>query len=221
MSGFSWDWSYAWSVVPHLAEGFVITVQATVLGSIVALTLGLAWTMVRLAEIPLVSPIVALFVQFIRGTPFLVQLFFFFYVMPHYGLTLSPLATGVIALGLFYSAYASEVYRAGIEGIPVGQWEACLILGLPVGKVWTMVVLPQALRIVTPMLGNYVIVMFKETALLSTITVTELLHQAMDAALAQYRYIEPLTLVGAFYFVISYLSAQGVGYLERRSGTRV
>lgn len=215
---FSWDWAYAWSVVPHLVEGFIVTVQATVLGSIVALTLGLFWTLLRLAEIPIVSAAAALFVQFIRGTPFLVQLFFLFYVMPHYGLTLSPLATGVLAIGLFYSAYASEVYRAGIEGIPAGQWEACLTLGLPVGKVWTMVVLPQALRIVTPMLGNYVIVMFKETALLSTITVTEIMHQAMDAALAQYRYIEPLTLVGAFYFAVSYLSAQVVRYLERRNG---
>src|SRR6202021_98927 len=116
-----------------------------------ALVLGLFWTMLRLADIPVVSSLIDSVVQFLRGTPFLIQLYFVFYALPGYGVTLSALTTGILGLGLYYSAVASEVYRAGIENIADGQWEASLTLGLPIPWVWTRIILPQALRSVLPM----------------------------------------------------------------------
>ncbi len=216
MTGFQWDWSFALSIVPQLLDGLKITVIATLLGFALALALGLVWTLVRLASVPVISPAVQLFVEFLRGTPFLVQLFFLFYVLPSWGITFSALVTGVIGLALFNSASVSEIYRAGIENVPGGQWEASLTLGLPVRRAWLGIVLPQAARAVLPMLGSVGIGMFKETAVLSTITVFELLAHAVDIGSMYFRYIEPLTLVGFFYFVVSYTLARLVRRMEAR-----
>lgn len=217
MSGFHWDWIYSWRILPQLLEGLEITIWVTFCGSLLAFALGLLWILLRLARVPFVSPAIAFFIEFVRGTPFLIQLYFLFYVVPTWGLTFSALATGIIGIGLFNSAYVSEIYRAGIENIPVGQWEACLTLDLPIRRIWLGIILPQAIRAVLPMLGNIVIGMFKETAVLSTITVFELLARAMDAGFLEFRFIEPLTLAGALYFVVSYTAASGVKLLERRN----
>lgn len=214
MSGLHWDWAFAWSIVLQLTRGVVVTVIATAAGSVLAFLLGLLWAFLRIAQIRFVSPAVWLFVQFIRGTPLLIQLYFLFYVLPTWGLTISALATGIIGLGLFFSAYAAEIYRAGIENLPAGQWEAALTLGLPVRRVWTGIVLPQAIRTVLPMLGNIVVSMFKQTALLSTITVLELLASGMAIGQMTYRFVEPLTMVGAFYFAVSYVAARALRSLE-------
>lgn len=208
MSGFSWDWSFAWSIIPQLLAGIKITILATLLGSIVSFVLGLVWTLVRLARIAYFSTAVEWMVQFIRGTPLLVQLFFLFYIIPDWGISLSAFATGVLGIGLFYSCYTTEIYRAGIEHLPAGQWEAALTLGLPVRRVWFGIVLPQSIRTILPVLGNQIIGMFKETSLLSTITVLELLAQASNIGSINFRYVEPLTMAGAFYFVISYAAAR-------------
>ena len=216
MTGFSWDWSYAASLLPRLLEGLELTIFATFAGSILALILGLVWALLRLAQIKGLSAPAGAIVAFLRGTPFIVQLFFLFYVLPLHGVSLSPLTTGVVALGLYFSSYMSEIYRAGIESIAPGQWEACLVLGLPIRRIWAGVILPQAARTVTPMLANYVIVMFKESALLSTITVMDMFGQAMDAGFARFRFIEPITLAGGLYFVISYAAAIFFRYLEGR-----
>src|SRR5262249_60288737 len=121
---FHWDWAFAWSIVPDLAQGVVVTVIATAVGSALAFVLGLLWTFVRIAEIRLVTPTVWFFVQFIRGTPLLIQLYFLFYVLPTWGLSVSALATGIIGLGLFFSAYATEIYRGGIQDPAARQWGA-------------------------------------------------------------------------------------------------
>ena len=214
MSGFHWDWQFAWSIVPDLLAGLRLTILATLFGSIVSFALGLVWTLVRLARIRGVTPVVEFFVQFVRGTPLLVQLYFLFYIFPEWGVSLSAFATGVLGLGVFYSAYAAEIYRAGIENLPAGQWEAALTLGLPIRRVWLGIVLPQSIRTILPMLGNQVIGMFKELSLLSTITVMELLAQGDNIGSINFRYVEPLTMVGAFYFVISYTAARAVRRLE-------
>ena len=214
MSSFAWNWAFAWSIIPALLAGAKITIFATLLGSLLSFVLGLVWTLLRMMRIPLVSPSVEFFVSFVRGTPLLVQLYFLFYVIPEYGLTMAALTTGIIGLGVNYSATTSEIYRAGIEELPPGQWEASLVLGLPIRRVWLGVVLPQAIRVVLPMLGNQVVAMFKESSLMSTITVVELLAQATNIGSINFRYIEPLTLAGCFYFVISYTAARGLRRLE-------
>lgn len=216
MSGFHWDWQFTWSIVPDLLTGLRLTILATMFGSIVSFALGLVWTLIRLARIRTVTPVVEFFVQFMRGTPLLVQLYFLFYIFPEWGVSLSAFATGVLGLGVCYSAYTTEIYRAGIENLPTGQWEAALTLGLPIRRVWLGIVLPQSIRTILPMLGNQVIGMFKESSLLSTITVMELLAQGNNIGSINFRYVEPLTMVGALYFVISYTAARLVRGSEAR-----
>ena len=216
MSSFHWDWGFAWAILPELLQGLVVTVVATLLGSMVAFALGMVWAFVRVLRISLLTPSVSFFVEFIRGTPLLIQLYFLYYVLPTWGLTISALPTGIFGLGLFYSAYAAEIFRAGIEDLPAGQWEAALTLGLPVRRVWLGIILPQAIRSVVPILGNVIISMFKQSSLLSTITMFELLAAGLNIGSVNYRYVEPLTLVGAFYFAISFLSARIVRSLEAK-----
>jgi len=144
VSSFHWDWGFAWAILPELLQGLVVTVVATLLGSMVAFALGMVWAFVRVLRISLLTPSVSFFVEFIRGTPLLIQLYFLYYVLPTWGLTISALPTGIFGLGLFYSAYAAEIFRAGIEDLPAGQWEAALTLGLPVRRVWLGIILPQA-----------------------------------------------------------------------------
>ena len=124
-----------------------------------------------------------------------------------------------MAIGIYYGAYAAEIYRAGIEDLPAGQWEAALTLGLPLGRVWFGVVLPQAVRAVLPMLANMVIAMFKETALLSSITIMEMLAAGKAIGSIQFRYVEPLTMVGMLYFAISYASARAIRTMETPRAT--
>src|ERR687887_37514 len=192
----SWDWSFALDTLPDLLSAFLrYSLVATVLGTALAAVLGLAFAIIRRAHVPVLAPLVTAFIEFVRSTPLLVQLFFLFFVLPGFGITLSPLTTGVLGLGIHYATYTSEVYRAGIEGVPRGQWEAATALNLPRLRVWTGVILPQAIPAVVPALGNYLIAMFKDTPLLSAITVVELLQQAKIIGDTTFRYLEPITLV--------------------------
>jgi polar amino acid transport system permease protein len=215
----SWDWTFAWDILPRLLDGLLVTVEITLAGSAIAMLLGLVIAVLRFSKVPVVSQVVGGLVQFVRGTPLLVQAFFLFYVFPTYGLTLSALATGILAIGVHYSAYAAEVYRAGIESVPRGQWEAATSLSLSTRRRWTGVVLPQAIRAVVPSLGNYVIAMFKDSAILAAITVVELLNAAQAIGSDSYRYLEPLTLAGLLYLLVSYPAARLIRALEHRLAT--
>jgi len=210
------DWGYTARILPELLRALGVTVQATVAGMALALVVGLVWALARRSASRLLAGPARFAIEFLRSTPLLVQLYFLFYVMPATGFTLSPLATGILALGLHYSAYAAEIYRAGIEGVPRGQWEAALALGLSRREVLRHVVLPQALPPVVPALGNRFIALFKDTPMLSAITVLELLQTAKLLGSETFRYFEPLTLVGIFFLVLSLLSAWVVGRLEAR-----
>jgi len=211
-----WDWDFVWQIMPTLLEGFKITILATVLGAMVAGILGLAIALARRSSIAALSRSVGFFAEFIRGTPLLVQLYFIFYVLPDIGIRLAPLVAGVIGIGLHYATYTAEVYRAGIENVPRGQWEAAKAANLTERQTWIHVILPQAIPPMIPALANYFIAMFKETPLLSAITVLELMNQAKSIANSNYRYIEPMTLVGVFFLVISLISVIGLRCLEER-----
>ena len=213
-----WDWAFVVQILPTLLEGVKITIIATLLGSVLAAVLGLAVAIVRRSSNRLISMPMGFIAEFIRGTPLLVQLYFIFYVLPDLGITLSPLVAGVIGLGLHYGTYAAEVYRAGIDNVARGQWEAARACNLSSYQTWTQTILPQALPPMIPALANYFIAMFKETPLLSAITVLELMNQARSIANYNYRYIEPITMVGAFFLVISLVSVVGLRWLERRYG---
>ena len=215
-----WNWEYAFSVLPEMLRAFGVTLQATIAGFILAVLLGLMWTMLRLAPLRFVARTAFWIVEFVRSTPLLIQLYFLYYVLPEYGVSLSPLAIGIVALGLHYSCYTAEVYRAGIEAIPKGQWEAARALNLSQATTWLRVFLPQAIPPTFPMLGNYLIAMFKETPLLAAITVMEMLQTAKLIGAESFRYLEPLTITGAVFLVASLLASYAVRRLEARYAIR-
>ncbi|HEY9274153.1 MULTISPECIES: ectoine/hydroxyectoine ABC transporter permease subunit EhuD [Achromobacter] len=210
------DWSFALEILPTLGSALLITIQATLLGMLVAVTLGLALALLRRSRLRIVSLPTAFVIEFVRSTPLLVQMYFLFYVLPLTGVRLSPLATGITALGLHYATYCAEVYRAGIEAVPRGQWEAATALNMSRWRTAVGVVLPQAIPPVVPALGNYLVAMFKDTPLLSAITVVELLQQSKMIGSATFRYTEPLTLVGLLFLALSLVAAWGVRGLEAR-----
>lgn len=215
----NWDWDFAVEVLPDLLTAFgKYTLVATVLGTLLAAVLGLVFAIVRRVGVPLLAPAVTGFVQFVRGTPLIVQLFFLYYVLPDAGITLSAMSAGVIGLGVHYACYYTDVYRAGIDGVPVGQWEACRALSMTARRQWRAVILPQAIRRVLPALGNYAIAMFKETPFLALIGVHEMVNTAQSIGALQFRYLEPLTLAALIFLVASYPTALALRKLEIRLG---
>ena len=212
-----WDWQYAWEVLPDIVvDGLRITLLATVLGSALAYALGLLLTLLRRSPIRLVSSTAWAFIELVRSTPLLVQIFFFFFVLPDFGVRFDPLTTGVIALGVHYATYCAEVYRAGIEAVPMGQWEAAVALNLPRLRTWTAVILPQAVPRVLPALGNYTISMLKETPLLLMIGVLDIVGVANQLGSRAFRYVEPITIAGVLFLVLSYSASLLVRGMERR-----
>jgi polar amino acid transport system permease protein len=212
----NWRWNAVTDFLPHFWEGLLVTLQALALGSVVSFGLGLVWALLVRTPTRWVSWPVGVVTEFVRNTPLLVQLFFLFYVLPTWGLTFSALTTGVFAIGLHYSTYTMQVYRAGIEAVPAGQWEAATALNLPVRRTWAVVILPQAVRRVVPALGNYVISMLKDTPILMVITVPEMLFEARLYAQESFRFTEPLTVVGVAFILVSYLASLLLRTLERR-----
>ncbi|MPZ21273.1 MAG: ectoine/hydroxyectoine ABC transporter permease subunit EhuD [Luteitalea sp.] len=216
---FDWDWAFAAAILPQLVAAMQVTIAATLLGFSVALVGGLLLAVLRRSRRRPLSWTSTAIVEFVRSTPLLIQIYFLFYVMPELGVKLTPFVTGVVALGIHYSSYLSEVYRAGIDAVPRGQWEAAAALDLDRRRTFIRIILPQAIPPVVPALGNYLVAMFKDTPMLSTITVLELLYTARDIGAETFRYLEPLTLVGALFLVVSLVAASGIRLVERRLGT--
>ncbi|MDH2390515.1 ectoine/hydroxyectoine ABC transporter permease subunit EhuD [Streptomyces sp. HNM0663] len=212
----NWDWSAIADFMPRFWDGVLITLQILVLGSLISFTLGLVWAIGFRAPTRFIRWPVHAVTEFIRTTPLLVQLFFLYFVLPEWGVQFSALTTGTIAIGLHYSTYTAQVYRAGIDAVPLGQWEAATALSLPAHRTWIAVILPQAIRRITPALGNYVIAMLKDTPLLAAIGVLEMLQQARLESAQTFQYTEPLTLIGIAFILIAYPASLLVRALERR-----
>lgn len=215
-----WDWEFVLEILPDLLEALVITVEATIGGFALAAILGLLFALARRSENQWLAQPVGAFVEFIRSTPLLVQLFFLFFVLPRYGLRLPALVIGIFALGLHYGTYCSEVYRAGIDAVEKGQWEAATALNFSPMHTWTGIILPQAIPPMIPALGNYFVAMFKETPQLAAITVTELLLTGRIIGTTTFRFLEPITMVGLLFFLLSYPSSLLVQRLEARYARR-
>ncbi|MEZ5644780.1 MAG: ectoine/hydroxyectoine ABC transporter permease subunit EhuD [Burkholderiaceae bacterium] len=220
MSQSIWDWAYAWEILPILGEASLVTLKATGLGFLLALTLGLVLAIGRMAGPAWLRWLLASVIEFVRSTPLLIQIFFLYYVMPNFGLTLDAMPAGILALGLHYGAYCSEVYRAGLDNVPRGQWEAATALNLSPWTTLRDIILPQAIPPVVPALGNYLVALFKETPLLSVIAVLELMQTAKILGSESFQYTEPITLVGLFFLAFSLASAALIRRLERHLARR-
>lgn len=208
---------------PLLWSGLELTVGLTFASMAVALVIGTVLALGQIQGSPWWARLSAItFVEFIRGTPLLLQLFYIFYVLPHFGLRLSPVVAGIAGLSINYGAYLSEVFRAGIEAVDRGQWEAARALGLRPTLFVPLVILPQAGRIVLPPTGNYFISMFKDTALVSTISLGDLMFRGQLLASENFKYTEIYSFIFIIYLAISYPASRCVVMLERylRRGRR-
>jgi polar amino acid transport system permease protein len=210
-----WDWGYSWEILPILGKAAIVTLEVTVISFVIAAVLGLVLALLRMSG-GAVGWSASAFVELIRSTPLLIQIFFVFFVLPRFGIVLDAFTAGIIALSLHYGCYCSEVYRAGLESVPRGQWEACTALNLSPWTTFKNIVLPQAIPPVVPALGNYLVALFKETPLLSAIAVLELVQTAKMLGSETFRYTEPMTIVGVIFLVMSLVSAAGIRWLECR-----
>ena len=214
-----WDMGYAMDVFPDILLAFVqYTLLVTVVGSAIAAVLGLVFAVVRRARVPGITGLLTAFIEFVRSTPIPVQLVFIFYVLPEFGPKLSVLTAGILTLGIHYACYYAEVYRAGIDGVARGQWEACTALSFSPRWSWQLVVLPQAIRSVLPALGNYVISMWKEVPFLVLLGAPVMVETARSLGSTSYRYTEPITIAGLIFLAASYPSAVAMRKLEKRLG---
>jgi ABC-type amino acid transport system permease subunit len=164
---------------------------------------------------PLIRIPIDAYVEVMRTTPLLLQLIYIYYVLPQAGIRLNAFTAGVIGLTMHYSAYIGEVYRAGINAVPRGQLNAAEALGMTRALAFRRIILPQALRIVVPALGNYFISIFKDTALTSVMSMQELMFSGEIISARTYQYFTMYTLTAILYFSVGYPSALLVGYLER------
>jgi ectoine/hydroxyectoine ABC transporter permease protein EhuD len=204
------------SLGPLLA-GLLITCELTVTVICLSLVFGLLVALARMFGPRPLAWFVLSYVEVIRDTPLLLQLIYIYYVLPEVGIRLDGFTASVIALTLNYSAYISEVYRSGIQGIGKGQSDAAAALGMTHGLALRRIVLPQAIRLVIPALGNFLISLFKDTALCSVVSVQEVLFSAQLIAARNYQYFTLYTVVGVLYFIVGFVAARLVGHLEARS----
>ncbi|WP_193104984.1 ectoine/hydroxyectoine ABC transporter permease subunit EhuD [Brachybacterium sp. FME24] len=209
-----WDWDHAFAVFPLLLEGFKITLLATVLGTLIAVVLGLVVAIIRRIAPGIIRTPVTWVVEFIRMTPLVVQLVFANLVLSPY--IDSTLAIGIWVLGIHYTTYMAEVYRAGIDSVAKGQWEAATALSLPQSRTWRAVVIPQAIRNTLPALGNYAISMFKETPFFVVIYIPEMVRVAQTYGGDTFRYTESITLAGLIFLAASYPTSLLIRRLEKK-----
>jgi His/Glu/Gln/Arg/opine family amino acid ABC transporter permease subunit len=198
-----------------LLAGLLITVQLTLVVIVLSLIFALLVALAGMSRFPPLRWLVRSYIEVMRGTPLLLQLIYIYYVLPEIGIRLNAFTAGVIGLTLNYSAYLSEVYRGGIQAVPRGQHDAAAALGMTNALAMRRIVLPQAIRIVIPTLGNYFISLFKDTALCSVVSIQEVVFTAQIIAARNFQYFTLYTIVGAMYFVVSFPAARLVGYLER------
>lgn len=211
---FRWSWDTVQSVLPQLLDGLVVTLEAALLGFALSLVVGLILALAGRSKLVLVSWPAKAFLEFVRSTPLVVQLFFLWTLLDF----LPALHIGIVGLGLHFGTYTAEIYRAGIEAVDIGQWRAAIALNFSTRHIWTKVILPQAVPPMIPALGNYLIGMFKETPQLFAIGVMDMFNEAQSYGIAHFRFLEPVTLVGVIYFLVSYSSSILVRRLEARYG---
>jgi His/Glu/Gln/Arg/opine family amino acid ABC transporter permease subunit len=205
-----------------LLGGLLITVELTLVVITLSLICGLVVALAGMSRLRPLRWVVKAYIEVIRGTPLLLQLIYVYYVLPEIGIRLDAFTAGVLALTLNYSAYISEVYRSGIQAIAKGQHDAAAALGMTHALAMRRIILPQAIRIVVPTLGNYFIGLFKDTALCSAVSIQELVFTAQVQAALNFQYFTLYTVVAAMYFLVSFPAARLVNYLERvtKSGYR-
>lgn len=203
-------------LVAYLLPGARVTFQATIICAPLALVLSLFLALLRMSDFRLLSNFAKGYIEVIRGTPALLQLFYIFYALPFFGIRFLPFQAAVLGLALNYAAYGAEVFRMGFEAIPKSQKESAIVLGMPYLLTIRRIILPQVIRIIISPLGNLLIELFKATALTSLITVDEIMYRSQRLNILTYKTIEIFTIVTIFYFVMCFISSHFVSWVEKK-----
>jgi polar amino acid transport system permease protein len=202
--------------MPRLLHGLRFTIEITAGAFVLAVVLGLLVALMRLNSRRLITYVPATaYVEILRGTPLILQLFFAYFALPSSGISLSPLSAGILGLGLNTSAYLSEVFRGAIVGVDKGQWEAAEALGMSWATMMRNAILPQALRSAIPPTGNYAVSLFKDSALASTVSVSELLFTGQVIGSETFQYMQIYLVIAVLYFIVSYPTSIAIRRLER------
>lgn len=213
-------WRDTVEFLPILMSGVALTVIVTIGSLLLSTALGLIWALMRVSGIGVLTGFSAGLINVIRGIPIIVLLFYLYFVMPEFGLTLSALQAAILGLGIAYSAYQAENFRAGIEAIDKGQIEAAQAIGMGWWQTMRRVVLPQAVKIVLPPYGNIMIMMLKDSSQASTITVAELALQGKLIASSTFKNTSVFTLVALMYLTMSIPLILLVRHFEKRAGQK-
>jgi len=211
------DFSVVRDYAPVFLQGLGITTFLTVVVILLAGVLAVNLALARLSPKRWIRWPADFYVEFIRATPLILQLIYIYYVLPSAGIRLEPITAAIIGLTVNYSAFMSEVYRSGIQAVPKSQYEAARSLGLKPTVIFVKVVFPQAFRIVVPALGNYLIALFKDTALASVVTVQELMFSGQIIAARNYQYFTVYTVTAILYFSVGWPAALLLRRLEHWS----
>lgn len=201
--------------MPFLLEGAVVTLQLSILSMACAIAIGLFVALGRLSNFSLLRVALASYVEIWRNVPLIVQLLVIYFSLPELGISIPGFWAGVLGLSLNVGAYLSEVFRAAILSIEGGQRDAGISLGMSRFVIYQRVILPQAMRIAIPTIGNYFIALLKDSALVSYIAVNELLRHGTIIISSTFKSMEIYIMVAIVYFIISFISARCVAYIER------
>lgn len=200
-----------------LAQGALLgTIPLTIFSFVFGIVIALGIALARISRFPVLRGFARAYISIIRGTPLLVQLFIIFYALPTLGVVIDPFTSAIIALSLNVGGYASEVIRSAIISVPQGQWEASEVIGLSYSKTMSRVILPQALRVAVPPLSNTFISLVKDTSLVSSIMVVELLRKAQEIAAPTFQFLALYTLAAVYYWIMCTVLSSIQGRLERR-----
>jgi polar amino acid transport system permease protein len=213
-------WRDTTEFLPILMSGVALTIIVTVGSLLLSTALGLIWALMRVSGIGVLTGFSAGLINVIRGIPIIVLLFYLYFVMPEFGLTLTALQAAILGLGIAYSAYQAENFRAGIEAIDKGQIEAAQTIGMSWWQTMRRVVLPQAVKIMLPPYGNVMIMMLKDSSQASTITVAELALQGKLIASSTFKNTSVFTLVALMYLTMSIPLILLVRHFEKRAGQK-
>ena len=202
---------------PEIGQGFLVTIMITIGALLVGLPLGLVFALARLADVRVLRwPAIAC-IEIIRNTPFMIQVFLIFYVLPFYGIRMPSWLVGIVSLGIFSSVYYAEIVRAGIESVPRGQMEAARATGMSYARGMRHIVFPQMLGFVLPPTANQTLSLVKESAILSTITVSEMTYTALRIQGETFSPFEVFLMIAALYWLLNEVIATAIRHLERRS----
>ncbi len=210
------DWGIIIKYMPILAEAAVLTLYISVVSLVLGLVFGLVAALARLSHNPILKAVSGFYIWLIRSTPLLVQLFLIYYGLPQFGVDLSPFVSGVLGLALNVGAYNAETIRAGIQSIDHGQSEASASLGMTRAQIMRRIILPQAMRIIIPPLGNNFIILIKDTSLVSTITLVELTMKTQQLVGSTFKPFELYLAATFLYAIMTSVTALGLGYVEKR-----